>query len=117
MAVPFGTRRLRMRAAFVTALMLAIGGGCTVSGQGTIGVETTPVVYQEPPPPRVETVTVNPGHIWIKGRWQWVNGNWAWVNGHWEAQRTGYMWSEGRWERRGNRWEWVEGTWAVSSTP
>ena len=43
---------------------------CVVSGRGTMAVETTPVaVYSEPPPPQQETVTVRPGFIWIKGRW------------------------------------------------
>ncbi|MGH7635700.1 MAG: hypothetical protein ACRENC_18375, partial [Gemmatimonadaceae bacterium] len=103
-------------AVLVFSLSLAIGA-CTVSGQGTIGVETTPVVYQEPPPPRVETVTMRPGYIYIKGRWNWQNGNWAWVGGHYENQRAGYAWTEGRWENRGNRWEWVDGSWTVSTQP
>src|SRR5882757_1362270 len=83
---------------------------CTVRCTGSVGVETTPlVVYQEPPPPQVETVTVRPGHVWVRGRWTWQNGQWVWASGRWEAERSGQMYSEGRWEARGNRWEWVEG--------
>jgi hypothetical protein len=97
--------------------LAAILGACTVHGSGSMSVETTGEVYQEPPQPQVETVTVRPGFVWIKGRWNWTNGQWAWMGGHWERERAGYVWSEGRWERRGNRWVWVDGSWAVSSMP
>lgn len=92
-------------------------GGCVASGHATMGVETTGVVYQDPPPPRTETFESRPGFVFVKGRWSWQNGQWMWVAGHWERERAGYAWSDGRWERRGNRWEWIEGTWTVSSAP
>ena len=44
---------------------------CVVSGRGTIAVDTTPVVYSEPPPPQVETVEARPGFVWVRGRWNW----------------------------------------------
>jgi len=90
---------------------------CVASGQATMGVDTTPVVYQNPPPPRVETYGMRPGFLYVKGRWNWQNGQWVWAAGHWERERAGYAWSDGRWEQRGNRWEWIEGTWGVSSGP
>ena len=103
----------------VRYLVIALGlSACAVKGSGSMQVETTGgVVYQEPPPPQVETVEVRPGFVWIKGRYQWRNGQWAWVGGHWERERAGYVWTEGRWEHRGNQWVWVEGSWAVSSQP
>src|SRR5690349_5322446 len=106
--------RVRHLVKFALAGALA---ACTVHGSGTMAVDTTAEVYQEPPPPQAETVTVRPGFVWVKGRWQWTNGQWAWVGGHWERERAGYAWSEGRWEHRGNRWVWVEGSWTVSSAP
>jgi hypothetical protein len=90
---------------------------CVASGQATMGVDTTPVVYQNPPPARVETYGTRPGFLYVKGRWNWQNGQWVWADGHWERERAGYAWNDGRWEQRGNRWEWIEGTWAVSSGP
>ena len=98
---------------FGTAIAFATLGGCVASGHATMGVETTGVVYQDPPPPRVETVTARPGFLFIKGRWNWQNGQWVWVDGRWERERAGYAYSDGRWERRGNRWEWIEGTWTA----
>ena len=92
------------------SLAIAVAG-CVASGQATMGVDTTAVVYQDPPPPRVETYESRPGMVFVKGRWNWQNGQWAWVAGHWERERSGYAWTDGRWERRGNRWEWIEGTW------
>lgn len=90
---------------------------CMVSGGGTMSASTTAVVYSEPPPDQVEPVTVRPGQVWIKGRWDWRNGQWVWVSGRWEAERQGRTWSHGRWERRGNQWHWIEGTWVASSDP
>src|SRR5260221_202451 len=77
----------------VTSLGLAIGAAiavpaCVVGGGGGGGVEATAFVYQEPPAPRVETVTMRPGFVCIKGRWNWQNGNWAWVDGHYERERA-----------------------------
>ena len=112
--------KLRSRQ-ILTALGLAIATGiaapaCMVRGSGTVGVSTTPVVYQEPPAPQIETVSARPGYVWVRGRWDWQNGQWAWVGGHWERERSGYAWQEGRWEQRGNAWHWVDGTWSVSTT-
>ena len=99
-------------------ISLAIAtSACVASGQATMGVDTTAVVYQDPPPPRVETYESRPGFVFVKGRWNWQNGQWAWVAGHWERERSGYAWSDGRWERRGNRWEWIEGTWSAGAQP
>ncbi|MGE3760978.1 MAG: hypothetical protein AB7L94_01830 [Kofleriaceae bacterium] len=90
--------------------------GCVVRGRARVGVTTTPVVYEAPPEPKAEVVTVNEGHVWVRGRWDWRNGAWQWQPGHWERQRAGSVWTDGRWERRGNSWHWVDGTWQVSST-
>lgn len=105
------------RQSVVLALGLALSAatGCTVRGSGYVGVQTTPVVYQEPPAPQVETVSARPGFVWVRGRWDWQNGQWAWVGGHWERERVGYAWTEGRWERRGNSWHWIEGSWSTST--
>ena len=105
----------------IVALGLALSAGiaapaCTMRGSGYVGVQTTPVVYQEPPAPQVETVSARPGYVWIRGRWDWQNGQWMWIGGHWERERAGYAFSDGRWERRGNSWHWVEGNWTVTTS-
>ena len=101
----------------VTMVGIALAtSACVASGSATMGTETTGVVYQDPPPPRVETFGSRPGFLFVKGRWNWSNGQWAWVDGHWERERSGYAWNEGRWERRGNRWEWIDGTWTTSNS-
>src|SRR5258705_4661087 len=98
-------------------LVLALAlPACVVSGRGSLAVEaTTPVVYQEPPPPQAEVFSVRPGHIWIKGRWDWRQGQWVWVNGHYERERSGQYWAEGRWDNRGNQWVWVDGNWQTGN--
>ena len=110
------TRTTRLIAGFGLALAAGIAApACTVRGSGYVGASTTPVVYQEPPQPQVETVSERPGYLWVHGRWDWQNGQWAWIGGHWDRERAGYAWTEGRWERRGNSWHWIDGTWAVSA--
>ena len=101
---------------FVLGLASAGLPACMVSGSGTMRVSATPVVvYNEPPAEQEEEVTVRPGYLWVKGRWDWRNGKWDWIGGRWEAERGGQAWSQGRWERRGNQWHWIEGSWTVSS--
>lgn len=105
---------------FVLGLAFAAAStGCVVRGRahGRVGVSTTPVVvYQEPPPDQVETVTVRPGYVWVRGRWDWRGGQWVWIGGRWERERANYTWSPGRWERRGNSWHWVEGNWVAGGS-
>lgn len=110
------TRRNRLFVAVGLALSAGIAApACTVRGSGYVGVQTTPVVYQEPPAPQVETVSARPGYVWLRGRWDWQNGQWMWIGGHWERERSGYAYSDGRWERRGNSWHWIEGNWQVTT--
>lgn len=105
---------------FVLGLAFAAAStGCVVRGRahGHVGVSTTPVVvYQEPPPDQVETVTVRPGYVWVRGRWDWRGGQWVWIGGRWERERANYTWSPGRWERRGSSWHWVEGNWVAGGS-
>ncbi len=110
------TRTRTLVVALGLALSAGIATGCVVRGSGYAGVQTTPVVYQEPPAPQIETVSARSGFVWVRGRWDWQNGQWAWVGGRWERERAGYGWSEGRWERRGNSWHWIEGTWSASGS-
>ena len=97
---------------FALALGIAASStGCTVHGRASMHTSGSAVVYQEPPPPQVETVTVRPGYVWVRGRWDWRDGRWQWIGGRWEVERRGYQWSEGRWELQGNYYVWVEGRW------
>ena len=54
---------------FVLGLVIAGAPACMVSGSGTMRVSATPVVYNEPPAEQVEEVTVRPGYVGVKGRW------------------------------------------------
>ncbi|MBA3819251.1 MAG: YXWGXW repeat-containing protein [Deltaproteobacteria bacterium] len=100
---------------FAVAVAAGLGASaCVARGSGSLYATTgTAVVYQEPPAPQVEAVSVRSGFVWVRGRWDWRGGQWAWVGGHWERERAGYAWSEGRWERRGSSWHWVEGRWSA----
>lgn len=83
-------------------LVGALAGGCR---------GTAYVVADEPPAPRVETVTYRPGYVWVHGNWARDGGRWAWRPGRFIAERHNQVYVEGRWERRGNRHVWVEGGW------
>ena len=97
------------------AIVLGLGAGtvlttgCLVRGQ----VRTGAVLYVEeaPPAPRYERVIVQPGHVWISGRWVWTGGRWDWRGGYHERARAGHTWVGGNWQRRGNRHVWVDGSW------
>ena len=71
---------------FGLAIAMSVSG-CVASGTATMGVETTGVVYQDPPPPRTETFESRAGFVFVKGRWTWSNGQWVWTAGHWERDR------------------------------
>jgi hypothetical protein len=92
------------------------GSGCVVHSHGSMTVDGSAVVdvYQEPPPPRPDTPTVErPGFIWVHGRWTWQNNQWVWLDGHWDRERAGQAWADGHWEKRGTSWHWIEGNWAA----
>lgn len=114
----------RLHLSLVLALAAPTLGACLVHGQGSMTVSTGVVVdvYQEPPPPRPDTPTVErAGFVWVKGRWTWRANKWEWIDGHWERARANMVWVEGRWEKRGTSWHWIEGEWraggAVVVTP
>ena len=89
-------------------------GACTVHGTGGLVVEPAAVVVvveAEPPPPRVEVIEVQPGFIWVTGRWQHSGGRWHWHGGHAERERVGYVYAPGQWQRRGRVHVWVDGRW------
>ncbi len=98
----------------LATLISAAAPGCLVSGTARYSGGAV-VAYDQPPPPREETVEMRPGYVFVHGRWDWQNGQWVWSNGRWERERSGYQWSDGRWEQRGNQWHWNEGTWIVAN--
>lgn len=86
--------------------------GCMVRAHGHVAAPVAVVeVEEEPPPPRVTTVEVRPGFVYIEGRWVRHGRRWVWHDGHYERHRAGYVYHQGRWDRRGNRHVWVEGRW------
>jgi hypothetical protein len=111
-----------MKRQLVWALGLALATsiatpGCVVRGQGSVGVEATgpDIVYDAPPPPRIEQHPARAGFVWISGRWDWRSGQWAWVDGHWERARANQSWIVGRWELRGGRYVWIAGLWGAGA--
>ncbi|HWM87340.1 MAG TPA: hypothetical protein VNO33_15920, partial [Kofleriaceae bacterium] len=84
---------------------------CVVRARARVTAEPVYVVEEAPPPPREERITVRPGYVWIRGRWERRGGEWEWRAGAWQRERRGYVWQPGHWERRGNRYYWVEGRW------
>jgi hypothetical protein len=100
---------------FVLVVSLAAGaGGCVVRGSGYVSGPTVEI-YEEPPPPRVVTVTPRAGYVWIDGRWDWRGGRYVWLDGRWERERVGYYYTQGRWDRRGRNHVWVEGRWTAGN--
>jgi hypothetical protein len=94
------------------AALLAGAGGCLVTAHGHVGAPVAVVeVDEEPPPPRVVSMEVRPGFIFIEGRYVRNGNRWVWRDGYYERERAGYMYEQGRWENRGNRHVWVEGRW------
>lgn len=113
-------RAMKHSHVFSVLFGLGLATGCTVHGHGSMTVTGSAVVdvYQEPPPPRQDTPSVErPGFVWVHGRWTWTNNKWEWLDGHWDRQREGQVWTDGHWEKRGTSWHWNEGAWATGATP
>jgi hypothetical protein len=108
-----GSRRLVSTLVFALAVGVTVPS-CVVRGSARVSGGAL-VVYDAPPEPQYEEVTVRPGYVFIHGRWNWQGGRWVWMAGHWERERSGYQWERGQWVRRGNSWHWVEGRWIVHS--
>jgi hypothetical protein len=87
--------------------------GCVVRARGRVTTEPVYVVDEAPPPPREERISVRPGYVWIRGRWESRGGEWVWVGGNWQRERRDHVWEPGHWERRGGRYYWVDGRWVV----
>jgi WXXGXW repeat (2 copies) len=104
---------------FLLAATLAALGGCMVHGSASTGyVEPGLVVIDEaPPPPQVERYEIQPGTVWVSGRWYRDNGRWDWRGGHRENVRAGYVYRPGQWQRRGRGHVYVDGGWNASGRP
>jgi hypothetical protein len=94
-----------------TLASATLASGCMVRARARVTTEPVYVVEEAPPPPREERITVRPGYVWIRGRWESIGGQWEWRAGHWQRERAGYGWEPGHWERRGGRYHWIEGRW------
>ncbi len=97
----------------VLASTSTLGSGCVVRARGHVTTEPVYVVEEAPPAPRRERVTVRPGYVFIRGRWENRSGRWEWRAGYWQRERVGYVWEPGHWEQRGRRYYWVEGRWTA----
>ncbi len=71
-------------------------------------------ITREPPPERVEVITVRPSEdmVWIKGHWSGHGNDYAWTKGHWARPESGMKeWENGRWEHQERGWFYTEGHW------
>lgn len=106
------TKCSRFFAALTVAAMLPVLG-CAAEyydGDDRGGIVE---VDNEPPPPRVEVVPIQPyyGAVWVGGRWQWRGGRHEWVQGRYVRPRGGFVYAPHRWYRHGNRWRYEPGRW------
>lgn len=90
-----------------------VASGCVVRARARVTAEPVYVVDDAPPAPRRERVTVRPGYVWVRGRWENLGGRWEWRAGYWQRERVGQVWQPGHWEQRGRRYYWVEGRWSA----
>jgi hypothetical protein len=98
----------------LVAAGLLLATGCTIQGyEGETTATGTIVVYENPPPPRVEVRPPAPTAqaLWIDGYWTYSANTWVWVDGKWETPRQGYIWVRPTWRDRGGRWEFERGGW------
>ncbi len=82
--------------------------GCAAEEDHAVYVE------RDPPPERVEVVTVAPGegHVWVRGHWQWNGAEYVWIPGHWQRRpHPTAAWREGHWKHVRHGWVWIEGGW------
>src|SRR5512138_1194731 len=72
-----------------------------------------------PPPPRVESPTLQPGsnHVWVTGYWKWTGIDYEWADGRWIKAKKGRVWEPGVWEQVGNHWVWKPGKWVKPKPP
>lgn len=99
-------RKLRVA---VVASMLVLASACVVAPRPGVVY-----VRREPPPLRVEAITVSPGrgYVWMRGYWAWHHDDYLWVPGHWVVVPRGYAeWVPGRWTHDRQGWFYVEGHW------
>ena len=81
------------------AALLASAGGCVVTARGHVAVPVAVVeVDEEPPPPRVVSMEIRPGFLFIDGRYVRNGNRWVWRDGYYERERAGYMYEQGRWD-------------------
>lgn len=74
----------------------------------------------EPPDPVYEeqTVSPDPGYVWIGGYWGWNGVDWGWYWGRWEpAPEGGVVYIEPYYERVGDHVVYVRGYWGPHDAP
>lgn len=70
-----------------------------------------PPLDQPPPPPQREDDRVDPGFVWLPGRWTWTDGRYVWQHGARARAEPGMHYEPGQWIQRDGRWLWTNGGW------
>ena len=108
---------MQIRSAILTAALVAMAAGCTVTARVPApGVEV--VVAKPPPPMQVEVIPPPPqSHpelvVWQPGHWRWNGQVYVWHPGHYEKRpsATAY-WVAPEWVARNGQWVFKPGHWA-----
>ncbi|WP_158596048.1 YXWGXW repeat-containing protein [Oleomonas cavernae] len=94
-------------------LAFAFAFGLLTAGAATAAQARDIVIYEAPPPPRVEVVPqVHEREIWEPGHWARRHHDWAWIPGRiLVVDQPGRHWEPGHWDPRPRGWIWIEGHW------
>jgi hypothetical protein len=94
-------------------LAFAFALGLLTAGAATVAQAREIIVYEAPPPPRVEVVPrVYEREIWEPGHWAKRHHAWAWIPGRvLVVEQPGRHWAPGHWDPRSRGWVWIEGHW------
>jgi hypothetical protein len=78
-----------------------------------------PPLDQPPPPPQREDDRVDPGYVFLPGRWVWKDGAYVWQKGARARAEPGMYFEPGQWIQRDGHWLWTNGGWqrGVRSPP
>jgi hypothetical protein len=95
--------------------LVAMTNACMfTTGRGPSPIMSVMFITRDPPPDRVEKVSVRPSDdaVWIGGHWSGRGNSYVWTPGRWQRPEAGAKeWESGKWVREQRGWYYVEGHW------